>query len=877
MAEQSESAVSDARTAAGRLAEYACRELDAQAAWLFAWDQPRGLLRLLAHRGVAADRLDELRAIGVGAPFVEARAARDRSAQVCRGDVAAAGLAGSDSVLSRLGAAGLLALPVASGARLVGVLTIAVRSVDRLAPPAIREAQAFAELLAVGLSAILGLEVERRLRAQLDAVRQAALALAEAEDLAAALQIIVEQAKRLVGARYAALGIVREDAPEAPFFPWVQSGVSPEQTAAIGRGPRPVGLLGAVPREGRPIRLQTLTLDPRFRGYPPNHPHVRNFLGVPIRSRGRPVGNLYLGDKEGAEEFDEEDERATTLLAEHAGAAVERFRDLAKLKLEHAAGDRARRALAVHSSTARVLAEAPPVKVAAGRILRALGEALGWEWGCLWLIDRSANALRFTEAWRAQGLEVPRFEEMTRQLSFPPGVGLPGRVWEQGRPLWAADVIDDPRFLRLGVAAREGLHAALFVPVTADGRTLGVLELMSRTVRQPDEELLLMLTAFGTEIGQLIERRRVEDDRERLLSELAAERSWLHAVVERSPVGMVLAFAPGGERVLVNHRAEELLGQSIEAEGGIGQLGEKLCRADGSALDAGELPATLALERGEIVSGVELVCRRPDGDRAILVNAAPIEDGTGARIGAAMVLEDISSLRELQRLREEWTSMVAHDLRQPVSTIATAAAVLARGGAQPSVKSLAEGILSGSRRLDRMIADLLDASRIDARRLRLSLEEVDPAALIRGAVERFDAGGREIRVAAAAVLPGVRVDPGRIEQVLGNLLANALKYGVPGAAVEVTAEAAGDEVRISVVNAAPEIAAQDLEGLFARFQRGAPTAGRRVAGTGLGLYIARSLVEAHGGRIWAERVPPGRIAFRFTLPAERSVSAPAER
>ncbi len=152
----------------------------------------------------------------------------------------------------------------------------------------------------------------------------AAIAAPVAISVDEVLSRIAAVAKEVTGARYCALGIGTD--PHRQFDPWVFIGVSDEQAREIGRTPRPVGLLGAVPREGRSIRLRDIREDPRFRGFPPHHPEMRSFLGVPIRLGDRSIGNLYLGDKEGAEEFSEEDQLIVEALAVHAGVAAESAR-----------------------------------------------------------------------------------------------------------------------------------------------------------------------------------------------------------------------------------------------------------------------------------------------------------------------------------------------------------------------------------------------------------------------------------------------------------------------------------------------------------------------------------------------------------------------
>jgi len=365
---------------------------------------------------------------------------------------------------------------------------------------------------------------------------------------------------------------------------------------------------------------------------------------------------------------------------------------------------------------------------------------------------------------------------------------------------------------------------------------------------------------FIAQILDVSERRRYEEERERLLAALESERTWLRTVIERSPVATLL-FRPGEEKpTLTNHRAEELL-----YENRTGSLADRLRRPDGSLLTLDDLPSTRAL-RGEIVQREELML--VDGRTvSLLVSAAPIHaDGI---VGAVVVAEDVSVLKELQRMRDEWVSIIAHDLRQPVAAISTYAAMLARRpNLDERARAGAQHMLSSVRRLDRMIGDLLDVSRLETNRLELELQPTDLVRLTRDILERLGSqlGSRPVRVETRGSVPLAKTDPVRFEQALGNLLSNAVKYGDPGTEIVVSLERAGDEVEIAVINRGPGIPARDQASVFHRFSRTPGAKGGKVAGLGLGLYITRGLVEANGGRIWVESTPNDRTAFRFTLP-----------
>jgi signal transduction histidine kinase len=163
-----------------------------------------------------------------------------------------------------------------------------------------------------------------RVRRRFESLLSAGVAIFSEHSLESVLQQIADSARDVVGARYAALGVLAADRSTLSQF--VTSGLSPTQRQRIGEPPRGRGLLGLVIREPKPIRSADINRHPQRYGFPPHHPPMRSFLGVPIRSRGQVFGNLYLTEKIGAREFDREDEAITVLLATHAAVAVENAR-----------------------------------------------------------------------------------------------------------------------------------------------------------------------------------------------------------------------------------------------------------------------------------------------------------------------------------------------------------------------------------------------------------------------------------------------------------------------------------------------------------------------------------------------------------------------
>jgi PAS domain S-box-containing protein len=179
-----------------------------------------------------------------------------------------------------------------------------------------------------------------------------------------------------------------------------------------------------------------------------------------------------------------------------------------------------RRLMAQHTVT-QILAQAATLREATAKILQALCECLVWDVGALWSIDRDAGVLRCVEVWHKDSVEVPEFEAASRETTFIPGIGLPGRVWFSREPAYIPDVVRDSNFLRAPIAAREVMHAAFGCPILLGGEVLGVMEFFSHEIREPEQELLDMMGTIGSQIGQFIERKQAEDALHHAQTELA--------------------------------------------------------------------------------------------------------------------------------------------------------------------------------------------------------------------------------------------------------------------------------------------------------------------------------------------------------------------
>ena len=220
------------------------------------------------------------------------------------------------------------------------------------------------------------------------------------------------------------------------------------------------------------------------------------------------------------------------------------------------------RLLAQYSVTS-ALATAETLETAAPRIIEAICESFGWSLGELWAPSEAGGVVRLVESWQSSTGEPAPFVERSREMQFAPGVGLPGRVLESGEPAWIRDVVEDPNFPRATVAAQVGLHGACAFPIVHGGRVLGVFEFFAPTTREPDQDMLAMMAATGSQIGQFMERRRAEQARrESDARATAILEAALDCVISIDAEGRVVEFNPAAERTF-GYRREETLGREM--------------------------------------------------------------------------------------------------------------------------------------------------------------------------------------------------------------------------------------------------------------------------------------------------------------------------
>ena len=378
-----------------------------------------------------------------------------------------------------------------------------------------------------------------------------------------------------------------------------------------------------------------------------------------------------------------------------------------------------------------------------------------------------------------------------------------------------------------------------------------------------DEEVLAV---FASQAAAAITNARTHRSERRA-------RADLEALVETSPVGVVVFDARAGRPVSFNREARRIV-ESLRMPGRpLEQLLEVVSvrRADGREVSLAEIPLEQTLTTGETVRAEEVVLSVPDG-RSVrtLINATPIR-AEGDEVGSVVVtMQDLAPLDEIERMRTEFLGLVGHELRAPLIAIKGSADALLEEAAELDPAEMREFhriIAEQAGHMRGLIRDLLDAGRIDSGTLSVTTEPSEVAALVERARSTFLGGGgrHAVLVDLPAGLPPVMADRRRIVQVLNNLFANAARHAPESTPIRVAAVREDAHVAVSVSDEGSGVAPELLPHLFTKH---AGTRRGATAGHGLGLAISKGLVEAHGGRIRAESAGAGRGAtFTFTLPA----------
>ena len=473
-----------------------------------------------------------------------------------------------------------------------------------------------------------------------------------------------------------------------------------------------------------------------------------------------------------------------------------------------------------------------------------------------------------TGAHRGAVFEGFTEEERRKLNAWPDKEQLFEHLLDLPKPLRVLDLAEFNRTLDLEPPSGISLSVAFQgAPMRHRSEHLGHFFLGKKTSDETftaeDEEVL---TLFASQAAAAIANARVHRSERRA-------RARLEALVETSPVGVVVFDAPTGRAVSVNREARRIV-ESLRLPGRpTEQLLEVLScrRADGRELSLSKLPIAQQLVEGETVRAEEMELSVPNGPSIrTLVNATPIRYPDGTLESVVVTLQDLAPLDKIERMRVEFLSLVSHELREPLTSIKGSAVTLLEEGVALETAERREFFRIIDEQADRMrglLSDLLDAGSIGAGTLRVAPEPVGVSELVEPARSAFLGGGgrHAIVVDLPAGLPLVMADRNRIVQVLSNLVANAARHAPESTPIRIAVASKQAHVAVSVSDEGRGVSPEQLQNLFRKRVGDRDGA---IGGHRLGLVICKGLVEAHGGRIRAESAGPGcGMTVTFTIPA----------
>jgi NtrC-family two-component system sensor histidine kinase KinB len=687
-------------------------------------------------------------------------------------------------------------------------------------------------------------------------------------DLERVIDLMLDRAMQITGAEYGMVAL--HDVEKGGLLLLSQRGYPPGALESYRYEPWPVeqGIVGRVVKTGTAALMPDVSQDP---DYAEIVEQTRSQLAVPIIREGEVVGVVSLGSSELAG-FSERDAGFMSHLAEHAAIAIENAR------LYENITERMREAMALYRVSAKLM-RTLNVDQLLEEILEVLERAFGYL-GCAVLLVDEATGELYVKASRGYPREVV---ERTRIKIGEEGIT--GWVAAHKVPLNVPDVAEDLRYLG-GV---KGTRSEIAVPMLSGKRVIGVLDAQSPKVNAFNENDLRILSSVAAQASIAIGEAR-------LFEQVAEGRNKLQAILNSTRDG-ILMLDTTGQIVMVNPMIERLW--NLEREEAIGLDLAQLVEEDPHGLltklgyAQGQMRELLQqLQEGEQEVSKAVYEITTPSRRSIERVCAPVLDEGGGTIGQVIVLHDITEEKELERMREDLTRMIVHDLRSPLTSIMGGLHLLREviEAPSPRMEMLLDIATSGSQKMLELVNSLLDISQLEAGQMRLEIKARSLPDLVEGACERVASLALEdsitLQVDLPPDLPQVAVDEDLVIRVLVNLLDNAIKFSPQGSMVLVTADRVSATspfgkssevtskhyISVSVTDTGPGIPEEYREKIFEKFSQVERQERRRGRGSGLGLAFCKLVVEAHDGHIWVESQMDQGSTFTFTLPVAETES-----
>jgi PAS domain S-box-containing protein len=453
--------------------------------------------------------------------------------------------------------------------------------------------------------------------------------------------------------------------------------------------------------------------------------------------------------------------------------------------------------------------------------------------------------------------------------------GLPQALVPYFEPLLAdiPDYADRSRFHIPGLAEKLGQIVAQL------GLRLQQVVALPMSIRDNLIGVLYVFRAYGSSftsndrrvLASFADQAAIAVYNAQLYERVSQEKRRLDAILEYSADGVLILDS--GQRIQVFNRALSRL-TGWQAADALGRHHDEVIRwahleTDRDLADAVAGGWPLPSARPLYVEGD--LRRKNGGTVSVGIIYAPLFGQDRRLVNVIANVRDITRFREADEIKSTFVSVISHELKTPVALIQGYAETLLRKDARWDPRTREESlevILEEADRLHHLIDNLLDASRLEAGKLPLEREPLFVDTLAERVVERFrtQTDVHDIEVEFPSDFPDIEGDPRRLEQVLNNLLSNAIKYSPEGGRIEITGRSTDEEVVVTVTDQGVGIPFEEQPHIFESFFRGSREYQQQTAGAGLGLYLAKAIVEAHGGQIWVESNPGEGASFSFALP-----------
>lgn len=476
------------------------------------------------------------------------------------------------------------------------------------------------------------------------------------------------------------------------------------------------------------------------------------------------------------------------------------------------------------------------------------------------LIDRKTKELHYVQS----------FGELAEALAgarVPLRISMRAFVTRTGEPLVINDAAVDPRVPR-AFADRLGIRSLLIVPMRVRKRIIGVLMAANKRGGHFAVRDLRVFETIANHGAASVAHAELHDRARTAISDLDREKTKIEAVLAQLGDGVVVCDADG-KIIMLNNAAQEIIGLQPEQSIGktLAEMHPPIYRKEiGLVMKqlAGSSPGDgLFLEQNITL---------PDR-KVVRMNIRPVFLKNGTYIGAAAILQDITQQVEIDEAKREFVSIVAHELRTPLTALKGSLGLM-MGGAVGEVDARQRDLMGIAQnncdRLIRLVDDMLDIAKIEAGHLRLEMDIVSVQDRMIDAVRqmRHLADERQVNLAARVIgKPHTVVGDGdRIEQVVTNLIVNAVKFSPPGSTVEITAKQVRGYVRVSVTDQGPGVPKDKQKKVFEKFFQINGQPWQKGCGSGLGLAISKAIIEQHGGKIGVKSVEGQGSTFAFLLP-----------